>query len=87
VRSLLGLVVPVFHAKPVFVMIASQAFAAVVLPITVLSIFTLLNNKRLMGTHVNGWKDNIILSFILLFSFLMCGIGIRGLVQEIGNLW
>ena len=43
--SLLGLIVPVFNAPPVFVMIVSQVFNAVILPITVLCIFYLGNKK------------------------------------------
>ena len=47
VISLLGLVVPIFEARPILVMIISQAFNAVILPVTVACIFYLTNLKSL----------------------------------------
>ncbi|NIA29560.1 MAG: divalent metal cation transporter [Actinobacteria bacterium] len=84
--SLLGLVVPVFHAKPVIVMIASQAFGALLLPVTVLCIIYLGNRKDVMGEdNVNKLGTNIILGLILIFSIYMCGSGILGLLGTILN--
>lgn len=84
--SLLGLVVPVFHAKPVIVMIASQAFGALLLPVTVLCIIYLGNRKDVMGKeNVNKWGTNIILFLILIFAIYMCGSGIKGLLGTILN--
>lgn len=83
VMLLLGLVVPLFHASPVFVMVASQAFGALVLPATVLCIFYLTNKKSIMGNYTNGKLDNVILSFILIFSLIMGGIGINGFLKDL----
>lgn len=82
VMSLMGLVVPLFHARPVFVMVASQAFAVLVLPVTVGSIFYLTANKKIMGAHVNSKLDNLILVAILLFAVGMSIVGIQGFVQD-----
>jgi len=79
--SLLGLVVPIFEARPVFVMIVSQAFNAVILPVTVACIFYLSNRKDLMGEHKNTWIANSILLAILLFSIFTSAIGIKGIWQ------
>ncbi|NKB32808.1 MAG: divalent metal cation transporter [Pseudomonadales bacterium] len=79
--SLLGLVVPVFGARPVLVMIFSQAFNAIILPITVACIFYLSNRKELMGEHKNSLIANGILAAILLFSIFTSFIGIRGVWQ------
>ncbi len=79
--SLLGLVVPIFEARPVFVMIVSQAFNAVILPITVACIIYLGNRKDLMGAHKNTWIANIILGAILLFSIFTSLVGIKGVLQ------
>lgn len=76
--SLLGLVVPLFEARPVFVMIVSQAFNAVILPITVACIFYLGNRKDLMAEHKNSLVTNIILTAILLFSIFTSSTGIKG---------
>lgn len=78
--SLLGLVVPIFEARPVFVMIISQAFNAVILPITVGCIFYLTNRKDLMGEHKNTWVANSILSAIFVFSIFTSSLGIKGVL-------
>lgn len=78
--SLLGLVVPIFEAPPVMVMIVSQAFTALILPATVLSILYLGNVKEVMGNRSNDWRKNTILVLILLFSIFISGSGIKGLL-------
>lgn len=81
--SLLGLVVPIFQARPVFVMIISQALNSVILPITVGSILYLTNRKDLMGEHRNSISTNIILVTILLFSIFTSIVGVKGVWQTI----
>ena len=81
--SLLGLVVPLFGARPVMVMIVSQAFNAVILPITVACIFYLANRKDLMGANKNTLVSNIILAVVLLFSLFTSFIGVKGVWQVI----
>ncbi len=79
--SLLGLVVPIFNAQPVFVMIISQALNAIILPLTVISIFYLVNRKDLMGEHKAGKVSNIILTLILLFAIFTSVSGIKGVIE------
>jgi len=81
--SLLGLVVPLFGGRPVLVMIVSQAFNAVILPMTVACIFYLTNRKDLMGAYKNNLIANIILTAILLFSLFTSFIGVKGVWQMI----
>ncbi len=76
--SLLGLVVPIFEARPVLVMIVSQAFGAAMLPVTVACIFYLSNRKDLMGNYRNTLTSNIILAAILAFSLFTSFIGVKG---------
>lgn len=83
--SLLGLVVPFFGARPVLVMIVSQAFNAVILPITVACILYLSNRKDLMGEYKNTLFANIILIAILLFALFTSFIGVRGVLQLISG--
>lgn len=78
----LGLVVPVFHARPVWIMVASQAVGAIVLPATVLSVWYLLNHKQLMGSHALGRWANLGLALIALFSLVMAGVGLYGILDE-----
>lgn len=81
--SLLGLTVPLFEARPVFVMIVSQAFNAVILPVTVACIFYLGNRRDLMGDHKNSRIANSILGAIFLFSVFTSFLGIKGALQLI----
>ena len=83
VISLLGLVVPIFEARPVFVMIVSQAFNAVILPVTVACILYLGNRRDLMGEYRNTVTTNGLLIVILLFSIVTTYMGIRGVWQLI----
>ncbi len=81
--SLLGLVVPIFHARPIFVMIVSQAFNSVILPATVACILYLGNRKDLMGDYKNTPTTNGILTAILIFSIVTSAMGIKGVWQLI----
>jgi len=83
--SMLGLIVPIFNARPVFVMIVSQAFQSVILPATVGCILYLGNRRDLMGEHKHTLVTNIILAAILLFSIVTSMMGIHGVWQLITN--
>ncbi len=83
--SLLGLVVPLFGARPVLVMIVSQAFNSVILPITVACILYLGNRRDLMGEHRHSVAINGVLTAILLFSLVTSSMGIRGVWQLMGS--
>ncbi len=79
--SLLGLVVPIFGARPIFVMIVSQAFNSVILPVTVACILYLGNRKDLMGDKKNTSAVNLFLIAILIFSIITSTMGIKGVIQ------
>jgi len=78
--SLLGLVVPLIGARPVFVMIASQAFNVVLLPATVACIFYLGNRADLMGENRHSLVTNVSLVAIFLFSLVTSLLGYQGLM-------
>jgi len=65
---LLGLTVPIFKFRPVWVMIASQAFQATILPAITVAILFLLNNRRIMGERKAGWLLNAGLGATFVFS-------------------
>lgn len=81
--SLLGLVVPIFEARPVFVMIISQAFNSIILPVTVACILYLGNRRDLMGENRNRLGANIFLILVLIFSIFTSTMGIKGVLQLI----
>jgi len=84
--SSLGLVVPIFHAKPILIMIMSQAFGALLLPITVSCIFILGNKSALMKEYKYSLPINIALIGILIFSLIMSYMSISGIVSIIQSL-
>lgn len=77
IASIVGLTVPVFGANPVQVQILSQVFNVFVLPIVIIGIILLLNNKGVMKHHsTNAW-----IQFGLLLAFLFsCVISYNGVV-------
>jgi manganese transport protein len=84
--SLLGLVVPIFHARPVYVMIVSQALQSIVLPLTVGCILYLGNRKDLMSEYKFKLPTNIILTAILVFSTIITYMGVTGVLQKIAKI-
>jgi manganese transport protein len=83
--SLLGLIVPVFEARPVAVMIVSQAFGALVLPATVAGLLYLGNRASLMGERRFGALRNTLLGTTLSFAVLMSVLSYRGLLAALGS--
>lgn len=83
VMSLLCLVVPLFHARPVLVMIASQAFNAIILPLTVLCMFWLANNRSLMGDHRCSRWENLMFVAISAFTLVMGYMAMSGLIESL----
>ena len=84
--SLLGLVVPIFNAKPIAIMIISQAFGALVLPVTVLCFIYIGNKKSLMGEHKHSTVLNFILCMIFVFALIMSYMSYTGLFEVIRSL-
>lgn len=83
--SLLGLVVPIFKARPVVVMITSQAFMSIILPATVACIFYLGNRSDLMQKYRFSKVTNAILILIFVFSIVTSGMAIQGVWQQISG--
>lgn len=84
--SILGLIVPIFHARPIFVMIASQAFGALILPFTVACIIYLGNKKSIPGFFKFSLPVNIALSMIFIFSIVMSYMGFAGLFSTLKSI-
>lgn len=56
--------------SPPALMVFSQAFQACILPAVAIPIFILMNRKKLMNSYVTGWKMNLGVIAVILFSFL-----------------
>ncbi|PCJ96113.1 MAG: iron transporter [Flavobacteriaceae bacterium] len=74
---LFALIVPVFGANPIEMQIVSQVFNVFVLPLVILGIILLINNKKLMHKYKAGIWLNIGLIAALFFS---CVISYNGVV-------
>lgn len=86
VISCLGLIVPIFNAKPIAVMVSSQAFGALVLPATVACIFYIGNKTNLMGEHKFSVITNLLLSLIFVFALVMSYMSINGIIATLQAL-
>lgn len=72
---LFALIVPVFGSNPVEMQIVSQIFNVFVLPLVVIGILFLINNKSLM----KGYKTSIWINIALVLAFLFsCVISFNG---------
>lgn len=76
---LLTLVVPLFGGRPVFIMIMSQAFIAVVTPVVIFLMMILMNRKDLVGKHSLSPMKNILVGCIVIFSVIMAVLGLIGI--------
>ena len=56
--------------RPPALMIFSQAFQACILPAVAIPILVMLNRRNLMNTYIAGWKMNLGVVAVILFSFL-----------------
>jgi manganese transport protein len=83
IAILLGLIVPVFGGRPVFIMIASQAFQALLMPMVTITIIILLNRKTIMKEHKAGLWMNIGCWATFIFSLVMAYSGILGLIDMV----
>jgi Mn2+/Fe2+ NRAMP family transporter len=77
VACLVALIVPIFGVNPIEAQILSQVFNVFVLPIVVLGIIILANNKKVM----KGYKTNIGVNIGLIAAFIFsCIISYNGIV-------
>lgn len=76
---LFALIVPVFGANPIEMQIMSQVFNVFVLPVVIIGILLLINNKKIMKGHKTSIWINLGLSAALLFACLISYNGIIAL--------
>lgn len=77
IASLFALIVPIYGANPIQMQILSQVFNVFVLPLVILGIILLINNKKLMNDYKAGIWLNLGLFAALFFS---CVISYNGIV-------
>lgn len=79
IAAIFALTIPVLGFNPVKGQILTQVFNVFVLPLVILGIILLINNKKLMKGHVSGYLLNFVLGLALLFSILISYNGVLAL--------
>jgi len=75
-----ALIVPVFGSNPVEMQIVSQIFNVFVLPLVVIGIMFLINNKKIMKSYTTSTWINIILVLAFVFSCVISYNGVMALI-------
>ncbi len=78
---ILDLAVPVFGGRPVLIMIVSQAALTLVSPLVIVLMIVLLNRRELMGEYRPSTGMNVAMVVILVFSLVIAGMGVVGLLN------
>ena len=78
----LGLAVPIFGGRPVFVLIVAQALTLVATPLVLVLMMILVNREDLMGKHKAKPFTNIVFAIVSLFTLAMAIIGILGIIES-----
>ncbi|VXB18948.1 Nramp family divalent metal transporter [Maribacter litoralis] len=81
IACIFALIVPVYGANPIEMQILSQVFNVFVLPLVILGIILLINNRKIMAEYKAGILLNIGLFAALFFS---CVISYNGIVALLG---
>ena len=81
VACLVALIGPAFGANPIEIQILSQVFNVFVLPLVILGIIMMVNNKKIMKGYKTGLFVNIGLFAALLFSLVISYNGIVALTE------
>jgi Mn2+/Fe2+ NRAMP family transporter len=76
--TLSGLIIPIFGGKPIVIMIASQAFSPLMMPLLILFLIIMLNNRKVMRQDKIGFWLNAGLVITLVFSIFMFFIAFEG---------
>ncbi len=82
--TLSGLIIPVFGGQPIIIMIASQAFSPLMMPLLTIFLMIIMNKRKVMGKNVNGFWLNTGLIITLLFSVFMFFIAFEGYMDFFG---
>tara|TARA_R110000868_G_scaffold145181_4_gene365239 strand:- start:13126 stop:14406 length:1281 start_codon:yes stop_codon:yes gene_type:complete len=80
--SLFALIVPIYGANPIEMQILSQVFNVFVLPLVILGIMLLINNKKLMKEYKAGVLLNIGLFAALFFSLVISYNGVIAIIEQ-----
>jgi Mn2+/Fe2+ NRAMP family transporter len=81
IACLVALIVPIFGSNPIEMQILSQVFNVFVLPVVILSIILMINNKKVMKNYVTSIWVKIGLYGALFFSCVISYNGVLALLE------
>ncbi|MBY5960250.1 Nramp family divalent metal transporter [Membranicola marinus] len=81
--AIIGLVVPILGANPIVAQIATQVANVFVLPLVIILIIFLVNNRKIMGENKSGWLLNLGLFSSFVFSCFIAYNGVLALLELI----
>lgn len=87
IACLMGLMVPVLGANPVFAQILTQIAQVFVLPLVIGGVFILVNRRSLMGEHRAGLLLNIGMVLAFAFSLVISYKAFMVLWETLSSLW
>jgi Mn2+/Fe2+ NRAMP family transporter len=82
IACLVALIGPAFGGNPIEIQILSQVFNVFILPLVVLGIILLVNNKKIMKDYKTGIWVNIGLFAALFFSCVVSYTGVIGIMTK-----
>ncbi|MBM1105760.1 Nramp family divalent metal transporter [Aurantibacter crassamenti] len=78
---LFALIVPIFGANPIEMQIVSQVFNVFILPVVIIGILLLINNKKIMKDYKTSFWVNCGLTIALLFACIISYNGVIALLN------
>lgn len=57
--TFIGLLIPLLGLNPVKALFYTSIIYGVIAPILIMMVLHMSNNKKIMGTHTNGWLTNL----------------------------
>ncbi|MFO7998400.1 MAG: Nramp family divalent metal transporter [Bacteroidales bacterium] len=78
---LAGLVFAVLGFRPIEVIIFAQAANGILLPVIAIYLLWVMNSKKVMGSHTNGWLSNILGTVVVMVTLML---SIRSLMTVFG---
>lgn len=83
IACIAGLAVPIFGANPINAQILTQVFNVFVLPLVILGMLILINNKQLMGTQKASWALNTGVVLALIFACIISYNGAIAIIEQL----
>lgn len=78
----IGIITSAIGFEPMQLILTAQALNGLILPIIAISLLIVVNNKNVMGKHVNSLKLNMIGGAIVV---IVSGLGIYSLVDAVSS--